>query len=453
VARIVKFLRRLPPADNTEDVDGEAVLRAIESQHGLIIERAYNIFSFSHLTFHEHFAAHYIAAHPESGILRGAVAHAADTRWREVLLLTASMLDYRNVTYLFRTWCEELQQQIQNEAQLISLTQWATRQGNGTSEPYSISIRATGMMMALIHCGFIYACDLARALTYARGRTRELARDLARDLSSVLNEAFNIVNDIVRDLASVLDVDDTFDQETGLEFVIALDGNVSTYNSRIAECSRTIERAYDIATTRALEHALEFDLVRNLLSNLALTLQHIHSLNRIESKILNNQLNDIQYDSILRANRKVLHLNYWYRFLQHAEYIAFGQPISPSMVKLLGYKDLTIILNHLYDQQFDVLLIQELLSLLPNINTKDSAAWNTFAVMARKQLTQSVDLGHSWNFTSVQLEVLKDYLASTERLLECLDLAVVEDRDAILSCLLILRSEPADVGSTRTPPN
>ncbi len=70
---IVRFLRRLPPIDATEDIDGEAVLRAIEAQHGLIIERAHGIYSFSHLTFHEYFAARYIADHSEASILYGVV--------------------------------------------------------------------------------------------------------------------------------------------------------------------------------------------------------------------------------------------------------------------------------------------------------------------------------------------------------------------------------------------
>jgi predicted NACHT family NTPase len=127
-ARVSTFLRRLPPADGGEDVEGEAVLRSIEAQHGLLIERAHDIYSFSHLTFHEYFAARYIADHPERAVLRGVVSHAADPRWREVLLLTASMLDYRNVARLFECWCEQLEQDVLANAELEVFVRWADSQ-------------------------------------------------------------------------------------------------------------------------------------------------------------------------------------------------------------------------------------------------------------------------------------------------------------------------------------
>ena len=37
--------------------DSEAVLKSIEAQHGLLVERARGIYSFSHLTFHEYSTA------------------------------------------------------------------------------------------------------------------------------------------------------------------------------------------------------------------------------------------------------------------------------------------------------------------------------------------------------------------------------------------------------------
>ncbi|MCU0518701.1 MAG: NACHT domain-containing NTPase [Oscillatoria sp. Prado101] len=70
-------------------LDSEAVLKAIESQHGLLIERARRIYSFSHLTFQEYFAARKIAASCEFILL---ASHSGDKRWREVFLLVAGML-------------------------------------------------------------------------------------------------------------------------------------------------------------------------------------------------------------------------------------------------------------------------------------------------------------------------------------------------------------------------
>ncbi|MBN2394577.1 MAG: NACHT domain-containing NTPase [Anaerolineae bacterium] len=95
---IAVYLQRLPRADavNTTDFDVVAVLQAIAAQHGVLVERAHRIYSFAHLTFQEYYTAHYVVqstASGDSGAIRRLLTHAADARWREVILLTASMLD------------------------------------------------------------------------------------------------------------------------------------------------------------------------------------------------------------------------------------------------------------------------------------------------------------------------------------------------------------------------
>lgn len=72
----------------------EAILHAIEAQHGLIVERAKGIYSFSHLTFHEYFAAREIVigsqrVDEELPIL---VEQVFDKQWQEVFLLATEML-------------------------------------------------------------------------------------------------------------------------------------------------------------------------------------------------------------------------------------------------------------------------------------------------------------------------------------------------------------------------
>lgn len=63
--QIREFIENLPGASTDEqelELDSEAVLKSIEAQHGLFVERARGIYSFSHLTFHEYFTARHIAA-------------------------------------------------------------------------------------------------------------------------------------------------------------------------------------------------------------------------------------------------------------------------------------------------------------------------------------------------------------------------------------------------------
>jgi 3',5'-cyclic AMP phosphodiesterase CpdA len=71
--------------------DSGAVLKSIEVQHGLLIERAREIYSFSHLTFQEYFTAKKFINHPNSGILKPLFTD-WNGRWHEVFLLVARML-------------------------------------------------------------------------------------------------------------------------------------------------------------------------------------------------------------------------------------------------------------------------------------------------------------------------------------------------------------------------
>ncbi len=91
---IADFLRTLPNAQTDSsalELDSIAVLKSIEVQHGLLVERARRIYSFSHLTFQEYFTARAIVAGFEPS-LQQLVRHLTQTRWREVFLLTAQML-------------------------------------------------------------------------------------------------------------------------------------------------------------------------------------------------------------------------------------------------------------------------------------------------------------------------------------------------------------------------
>lgn len=91
---IADYLRTLPNTQVDEsalELDGLAVLKSIEVQHGLVVERARGIYSFSHLTFQEYFTARAIVTGTDLS-LQQLVRHLTEKRWREVFLLTAQML-------------------------------------------------------------------------------------------------------------------------------------------------------------------------------------------------------------------------------------------------------------------------------------------------------------------------------------------------------------------------
>ena len=93
------YLQSLPDASHDPEEIQQAsiaVLRAIESQHGILAERAKGIFSFSYLALQEYFTARKIvASHNLQTLeqsLRRLVDHITDPHWREIFLLTSSML-------------------------------------------------------------------------------------------------------------------------------------------------------------------------------------------------------------------------------------------------------------------------------------------------------------------------------------------------------------------------
>jgi hypothetical protein len=337
VEHVIMFLRRLPPVDNSEDIDGEVVLRSIEAQHGLLIERAQHIYSFSHLTFQEYFTARYIAEHPELAVLRGVASHAADPRWREVLLLTVSMLDYRNVARLFGCWCKQLEHDALAHKELEVFIRVADDQLAAAGHLRNIQARAAVMLVALLNWASIQAASLTHNFTRAGALAHNFIYD--RDLTRARARA--------RALASAL-ANTMGDARAGARASVLAN-----------------ELANDLASTLASVRTTNIDLVNNLVCN--------HRL------ILNIAL------ALVRASE----LNRIYVVAQHMQ------------------------ANEMLD------------------------ATHTLS-------SQAI---HAEHVSPALLDPLGGYLASTRCLLDCLGVAVVENRGAILNHLLCLPDQPITVAA------
>ncbi|WP_017313925.1 NACHT C-terminal helical domain 2-containing protein [Mastigocladopsis repens] len=73
---------------NISPEDSQTILESIEAQHGLLVERAQRIYSFSHLTFQEYFAAKWFCEQADWEIL---AKHISETRYREIFLITTEL--------------------------------------------------------------------------------------------------------------------------------------------------------------------------------------------------------------------------------------------------------------------------------------------------------------------------------------------------------------------------
>ncbi|MFB2980827.1 NACHT domain-containing protein [Microseira sp. BLCC-F43] len=93
---IADYLRTLH-SDQTDPTilrrDSEVVLKSIEAQHGLLIERAREVYSFSHLTFQEYLTAQAFINSFTSQPLEKSVRNLTQKTWREVFLLAASQIE------------------------------------------------------------------------------------------------------------------------------------------------------------------------------------------------------------------------------------------------------------------------------------------------------------------------------------------------------------------------
>lgn len=126
------YLRTLPGAAVEPEelqLESEAMLKAIEAQHGLLTERARGIFSFSYLAFQEYFTARKIvASHNLRALeqaLEGLVSHITDPHWREVFLLTAAML--RSADSLVQLMKQQIDVLVAEDPYLQEFLMWASQ--------------------------------------------------------------------------------------------------------------------------------------------------------------------------------------------------------------------------------------------------------------------------------------------------------------------------------------
>ncbi|HAZ47289.1 MAG TPA: hypothetical protein DCZ55_23255 [Cyanobacteria bacterium UBA11371] len=93
---IADYLRTLH-RDQTDPTilrrDSQVVLKSIEAQHGLLIERSREVYSFSHLTFQEYLTAQAFINIFASQPLEKYVRNLTEKNWREVFLLAASQIE------------------------------------------------------------------------------------------------------------------------------------------------------------------------------------------------------------------------------------------------------------------------------------------------------------------------------------------------------------------------
>ncbi|KPQ39595.1 MAG: putative NTPase (NACHT family) [Phormidium sp. OSCR] len=150
---IEDYLKNLPEMNLEPEelqLESEAMLKAIEAQHGLLIERARGIFSFSYLVFQEYLTARKIVATHNLRALEqalgGLVSHITDPHWHEVFLLTAAML--RSADSLVQLMKQEVDALVAQDPHLQEFLMWVNKKSNSLPDPKLATTRAFYLALA-----------------------------------------------------------------------------------------------------------------------------------------------------------------------------------------------------------------------------------------------------------------------------------------------------------------
>lgn len=115
--------------------NSNCVLKSIESQHGLLVERAQRIYSFSHLTFQEYFVAKWFL---DRNDLEGLFHHITKPQYREVFLVSCMIW---NVDKLLPLMKKKIDNILALDSELQQFLSWISRKsllGHSSDKPAAI---------------------------------------------------------------------------------------------------------------------------------------------------------------------------------------------------------------------------------------------------------------------------------------------------------------------------
>jgi len=241
--------------------EGEAVLKAIEAQHGLLVERADELWSFSHLTFQEYFTIQWLTQlSPEQ--LAGKIA---DSQWQEVV---KQLVKSQPADRLLQLIKRAIDYSVSKDAKPQEFLTWVQTKAEPIQTQYKLAtIRAFYFDLAL---------DLAHSI------------DCAVDLDLYCALAFNLDQNLTRDLNLSLDC-------------AALD--------RAMTC--TFDLALDLALTRDLARAITsaFARDRGLACYRVLALPHNLNIN----SVLANKLEKLRAQVLKHSAQNWNSLQQWWK--------------------------------------------------------------------------------------------------------------------------------------------
>jgi hypothetical protein len=175
-------------------LDGEKILDTIAQQQGILVERATDVYSFSHLTLQEYLTAQYIADNNQIEQLVN--EHLTDKRWREVFLLVAGLIRSRNGADDLLLLMENATKQYINSPKLQALLHWADELTADTEGDFKgVGKRAAALVIASDNAylnanayfnAYAIANANANAIAYFNANATANANVTAYDIASAI---------------------------------------------------------------------------------------------------------------------------------------------------------------------------------------------------------------------------------------------------------------------------
>lgn len=219
---IADYLLALPQVNTDPEIlwsHCKELLHTIERQHGLLVERAKGIYSFSHLTFQEYLTARKIVASPNSQTLQESLQrlaiHVAEPQWREVIFLTVGMLP--SADFLLEQMKVQVDSLLAAEPRLEQFIRSIDEKARSLNVPYqNAAVRA-------FYFGLLQSRDLNLATSLDVKLASDLAPELALDVALIRAFTLSITLldspelEQILELSFALDLERRFPMEKGLK--------------------------------------------------------------------------------------------------------------------------------------------------------------------------------------------------------------------------------------------
>ncbi|MEO1209332.1 MAG: NACHT domain-containing protein [Cyanobacteria bacterium J06638_20] len=394
------FIRNLPGA-NTDahhlKVESQAILKAIAAQHGVLVERARGIYSFSHLAIQGYFAARELQ---ENLLYAPVPGYFIEKRWRHAVQLAVERMPQAD--RVLQSLKRAIDGQLADNDRCQAFLGWVAEKANTTRADYKpAGLRAFYYALTFDRS---FHLDLARTLDSTLARDMDLSRSLTHDL------AFSRAVTLARDLDRTLDhtLASARSRVVALALALSHDRALDLAHGLAQSLARDLDfaqaRNLDLEVTRDLDEALTHALAdnRNLAFAFALDLERALTFALTRARALT------------RAHDRAI-----------ARDLAFALALA-----LVLARDLSQTAADTDETQWRTLInhLEHLRERLPkDVQTRDVLKqwWKDHGKAWANQL-QSVmieyrNIGHDWQFSNAQRAKLENYYEANKLLGDCLN--------------------------------